>query len=158
MALPLKASPSPSREVILQEAVKGIRYGLFEDEDCLVPLVDENNQPIEVVSDEEGKLDINIETDTPFYLLQTGSTVGYHYDPVIYPTDQDRFILPVYPIEVGGIFHDICRCLGLSHLRRAPSLQFCSDSPSVGYGAVACAFHHCLHILRDDSDECGEMP
>ena len=100
MALPLKASPSPSREVILQEAVKGIRYGLFEDEDCLVPLVDENNQPIEVVSDEEGKLDINIETDTPFYLLQTGSTVGYHYDPVIYPTDQDRFILPVYPIEV----------------------------------------------------------
>ena len=101
MALPLKASPSPSREVILQEAVKGIRYGLFEDEDCLVPLVDENNQPIEVVSDEEGKLDINIETDTPFYLLQTGSTVGYHYDPVIYPTDQDRFILPVYPIEVG---------------------------------------------------------
>ena len=85
----------------LEEEVEGIRYGLYEDEDCLIPLVDEEDHPVEIISGENGILTLNHQITDPYYLRQSGTVRGYYYDPQIYSSGQDHFILPVYPIEAG---------------------------------------------------------
>ena len=96
MILPVQGMNSVMR---LESDVAGIRYGVYADEDCLIPLVDENSLPIEAVSNEDGILSCIPKTSEPFYLRQSGTVKGYYLDPQIYSSGQDRFILPVYPIE-----------------------------------------------------------
>lgn len=88
-------------EIRLEKEVAGIRYGVYEDRECQIPLLDEQGERIELISDEHGILSSSVPIVSPSYLQQTGTVTGYYYDAQIYPLRQDTFILPVCPIEVN---------------------------------------------------------
>lgn len=88
-------------EIRLEKEVAGIRYGVYEDRECQIPLLDEQGKKIELISDEHGILSSSVPIVSPSYLQQTGTVTGYYYDAQIYPLRQDTFILPVCPIEVN---------------------------------------------------------
>lgn len=88
-------------EIRLEKEVAGIRYGVYEDRECQIPLLDEQGERIELMSDEHGILSSSVPIVSPSYLQQTGTVTGYYYDAQIYPLRQDTFILPVCPIEVN---------------------------------------------------------
>ena len=88
-------------EIRLEKEVAGIRYGVYEDRECQIPLLDEQGERIELISDEHGILSSPVPIASPSYLQQTGTVTGYYYDAQIYPLRQDTFILPVCPIEVN---------------------------------------------------------
>lgn len=88
-------------EIRLEKEVAGIRYDVYEDRECQIPLLDEQGERIELISDEHGILSSSVPIVSPSYLQQTGTVTGYYYDAQIYPLRQDTFILPVCPIEVN---------------------------------------------------------
>lgn len=88
-------------EIRLEKEVAGIRYGVYEDRECQIPLLDEQGERIELISDEHGILSSSVPIVSPSYLQQTGTVTGYYYDAQIYPLRQDTFILPVCPIDVN---------------------------------------------------------
>ncbi|MGM9940400.1 MAG: collagen binding domain-containing protein [Bulleidia sp.] len=100
--LPLQGKGGDPLPLHLETDTAGFIYGLYEDEGCQLPLLNEDDEPVILKSDEEGILTPLMDPpEETVYLRQISSVTGYHVDPQVYCMDGSLQTLPVYPIEVS---------------------------------------------------------
>lgn len=85
----------------IQTNVEGMKYGLYEDEECKTPLLDENDQEIIIEMDDQESQSIMIQQDKA-YIKQIDTVDGYYLDPEVY-TLEEKTTLPSYPITIKYI-------------------------------------------------------
>lgn len=95
--LPLHAEQGKGNFIQLKEKVEGMKYGVFVDEECQKPFVNEEHEII-LESDKDGKIELPHTEETQLYIKQIETVIGYFMDPSVYELNHELLELDAYPI------------------------------------------------------------
>lgn len=101
--LPLQAEhEEENRCITLEEAIAGMKYSVYLDEECQTPYIREDDDDQAVLeSDKDGMIVIPDTDELSLYIKQTETVTGYFMDPEVYELSQDLMTLKVFPIQVN---------------------------------------------------------
>ena len=99
LLVPCKAEGKADQVILVTDENKqplaGVKLEAYQDMEGKKPLMDENDQPLIITSNEEGRADPDA---APYLRIQ--SMPGFYHDPSVYPADHEN--LTLHHIHVEG--------------------------------------------------------